>query len=192
MTDPPDVRGTALLIAEAKNPSAPALMWIYAPVIRRVRKLVPADVNDHFLDTDFTYADLGYIRVHDRYKLVGEAEVKGAKVYKVEEKIPHEEWYYSRVVMSIDERTSLPVQRDYYDTSGALWKTESLDNVTEIDGVPTVLHAIMKDVQSQTSTELTISEVRYDVEVPDSVFEPYKLAQLVDHPLWQSAKPPAK
>jgi len=192
MTEPPDVRGTALLIAETQDPSKPAVMWMYAPVIRRVRKLIPADAYDHFLDTDFTYADLGYVRLHEHYKLLGEADVNGVKRYKVEEKIPREEWYYSRVVMSIDERTMLPVQRDYYDASGTLWKTESLDNITEIDGVPTVLHAVMKDVQAQTSTDLTISEVRYDVDVPDSVFDPYKLGQLVDHPLWQPIAPAAK
>jgi len=187
MMEPPDVRGTALLMIEPHDPSQPSVAWLYSPVIRRARKLVPIDAYDHFLDTDFTYADLGYVRLHDRYKLLGEAEVNGTKAYKVEEKIPREEWYYSRVVTYIAEGSKLPLQRDYYDPAGALWKTEAFDQITTIDGVPTVLHAVMKDVQAKTSTDLAVSEVRYDVEVPDAVLDPQQLSQLADHPLWRAA-----
>jgi len=187
MTEPQDVYGTAMLIAEPNDPSQPSTMWIYSPVIRRVRKLVPIDVYDHFLDTDFTYADLGYVRLHDRYTLLGEVEVKGAKAYKVEEKVPHDEWYYSRVVTYIAASNKMPLQRDYYDPAGALWKTETFDGTTDIDGTPTVLHALMKDVQGHTSTDLAVSEVRYDVDVPDSIFDPMKLGQLADNPLWKGA-----
>jgi hypothetical protein len=188
MIDPPDVRGTAMLLVESKDSGQPSVMWIYSPVIRRVRKLLPIETYDHFLDTDFTYADLGYVRLHDQYKVLGEAEVKGVKVYRLEETFAPGEWYYSRVVTSIAADSKLPVQRDYYDRAGALWKTETLDHLASIDGIPTVLHAVMKDVQAQTSTDLVVSEVRYDVDVPDAVFEPMKLGQLADHPLWKAGK----
>lgn len=191
MTEPPDVRGTAMLILEPNDATKQSEMWLYSPVIHRVRKLVPVDIYNHFLDTDFTYADLGYVRLHDRYTLLGEAEVKGVKAYKVEEKIPHDEWYYSRVVTWIAADTKLAVQRDYYDAAGALWKTETLDGITNINGIPTVLHAVMKDVQTNTSTDLTVSEVRYDVDLPDSAFDPRNLGELADHPLWKPAGPPA-
>ena len=191
MTEPPDVRGTALLIAEPKDPSTPSVMWLYSPVIRRVRKLIPIDAYDHFLDTDFTYADLGYVRLHDRYKYLGQADVNGTKTYKVDEKIPQEEWYYSHVVTYVSAVNKLPLKREYYDPAGALWKSEVFDHLTDIDGTPTVLHAMMNDVQAQTSTNLVVSEVRYDVDVPDSVFDPMKLGQLADHPLWQPVAAPA-
>ena len=45
----------------------------------------------------------------------------------------------------------------------------------------------MKDVQAQTSTELTVSEVRYDVDVPDALFDPQQMGQLADSPLWRGA-----
>ncbi len=191
MTEPQDVRGTAMLTLEPSDASKQSTMWLYSPVIHRVRKLVPNDIYDHFLDTDFTYADLGYVRLHDRYTLLGEAKVNGVRAYKVDEKIPQDEWYYSRVVTCIAADNKLPVQRDYYDAAGALWKTVTFDSITNIDGTPTVLHVLMKDVQAQTSTDLTVSEVRYDVEIPDSVFDPRNLGQLADHPLWKPVVPPA-
>lgn len=188
--EPRDVRGTAFLMTEPQDPGKPSIMWVYSPVIRRIRKLLPIEVHDHFLDTDFTYADLGYVRIHERYKLLGEAEVKGVKAYKVEETIPRDEWYYSRVVTYITASNKMPLQRDYYDPAGALWKTVVFDTITDIDGVPTVLHAVMKDVQAGSSTDLAISEVRYDVDVPDAVLDPLQLGKLADNPLWQ-APPPA-
>lgn len=191
MMEPLDVRGTAMLIAEPKDPTKPSIMWIYSPYIRRVRKLVPIDANDHFLDTDFTYADLGYVRLHDTYKYLGKADINGVKADKIDEKIPQEEWYYSHVITYIAEANKLPIKREYYDPAGALWKTEVFDNVTDIDGSPTLLHAQMKDVQAQTSTDLAVSEVRYDVDVPDSIFDPMKMGQLADHPLWQPVAVPA-
>jgi hypothetical protein len=191
MTAPLDVRGTAMLIAEPQDPSKTSILWLYSPVIRRVRKLIPIDAYDHFLDTDFTYADLGYVRLHDRYKYGGEANVNGIKAYKVDEKVPQEEWYYSRVVTYVAEGNKLPLKREYYDPAGALWKSEVFDNIIDIDGSPTVLHAKMTDVQAQTSTDLVVSEVRYDVDVPDSIFDPMKLGQLADHPLWQPVAAPA-
>ncbi len=190
VTEPADVLGTAMLMIEPQDPTKPSTMWMYSPVIRRVRKLIPIEAYDHFLDTDFTYADLGYVRLHGRYTYLGEAEVKGVKAYKVEEKIPRDEWYYSRVVTYIAAGNKMPLQRDYYDPAGALWKTERFDTITDIDGVPTVLHAVMKDVQSGTSTDLAISEVRYDVDVLDSVLDPQQLSKLADSPIWQT--PPAK
>jgi hypothetical protein len=95
------------------------------------------------------------------------------------------------VVTYIQEGNKLPIKREYYDPSGALWKVEAFDNITDIDGSPTVLHALMKDVQAQTSTDLVVSEVRYDVDVPDAIFDPLKLGQLADHPLWQPVAAPA-
>ena len=40
MTEPPDVRGTAVLLVETADPSKPPLMWLYSPVIHRLRKVL--------------------------------------------------------------------------------------------------------------------------------------------------------
>lgn len=183
---PPDVRGTAFLVSESKSKRGPSAMWIYSPVIRRVRKLIPIDAYDHFMDTDFTYADLGFVRLHDHYKFLGVEEHAGVKAYKVQETVPQEQWYYSRVITWIAVANKLPLEQDFYDPAGALWKTELFDTVTDVDGVPTILHIQMKDVQAKTSTDLMVSDVRYDVDVPDSIFDPTKLGTLADHPLWKA------
>jgi len=79
----------------------------------------------------------------------------------------------------------LPLQRDFYDAAGALWKTETFE-VSTIDGVPTPIRIEMKDLQGKSSTELQISAVRYDGEIPDEVFDPLQLPVVANAPVWQA------
>jgi len=43
----------------------------------------------------------------------------------------------------------------------------------------------MKDVDDKTSTELTLSEVDYDADIPDAIFSPKELLNVETHPIWQ-------
>jgi hypothetical protein len=186
MVAPASIKGTAFLIHEPTDKSKRAVVWTYAPTINRVRRLAPIEAYDHFMDTDFTFADLGFVRVHNQYTLIDEEERDGVKAFKIEEKIPAEQMYYGRVVTWVNAANHLPIAREYYDGANALWKTEHFDAATAIEGVPTVLHIQMKDVQAGTTTNLTVSDVRYDVPVPDSIFDPQQLGKLADHPFWNA------
>src|SRR5688572_18000837 len=57
--DPETIHGNALLVWEKAG--EPDAMWWYPPALRRVRKLVPVENYQSFMDTDFTYADLGFV-----------------------------------------------------------------------------------------------------------------------------------
>jgi hypothetical protein len=103
---------------------------------------------------------------------------------------PQERAYYSRVVTWVAADSLLPLQRDYYDVAGALWKTELFEQVSVIDGVPTPLRIRMNDVQAGTSTEINVSEVRYGVDIPDAVFDPEHLPQVAVHSLWEGYSTP--
>jgi hypothetical protein len=185
LLEPADLLGTAFLVAESKDPTKPTTTWIYIPAIRRVRKLIAIDTYQHFLGTDFTYADLGFVRQYKNYRLLGKEPHAGVTAYKIEEKLPPDQMYYSRVITWIAPSTMLPLESDFYDPAGMLWKREIYDSVSTIDGVPTVLHVQMTDLESNTSTDLNVSQVQYDVPVPDSLFDPQHLPHLADDPVWQ-------
>ena len=84
----------------------------------------------------------------------------------------------------------MPLQRDYYDVAGTLWKTEHFE-VSTIDGVPTPIRIQMQDLLAKSTTEFEISTVRYGVEIPDALFDSQKLAAAADSPVWQAAGPQA-
>jgi outer membrane lipoprotein-sorting protein len=184
LLEPAELKGNAYVISEPKD--KPSVVWLYAPFLRRIREFTTVDAYEHFMGTDFTFADLGFVRLHPQYRLLGEEEHGGKQTYKIEETVPKERAYYSRVVTWVDKGTLLPVQRDYYDPAGTLWKTETFE-VDTIDGVPTPVRIVMKDLQGKTSTEQRISEVRYGIDIPDAIFDPMKLPVVANSPLWQSS-----
>jgi len=184
---PKDLRGTALLVAERKSETFDA-QWIYLPALRRVRKIVTVGAYESFLGTDFSYADLGLVNMRDRsFKLLGEDTIGQRAAYKVEER-PASPWYYSRVVTWVAQDDNLPLRREYYDQENHLWKVEEVRSEANVDGTPTVLDIVMKDLEANTSTELQVSEVQYDVQVPDNLFDPARLSAISEHPLWPKAK----
>jgi Outer membrane lipoprotein-sorting protein len=134
----------------------------------------------------FTYADLGFARLHPQYRLLDEEDHGGRKTYKIEESVPTERAYYSRVITWVSKDSLLPIQREYYDVAGTLWKTETFEEAT-IDGVPTPIWIQMKDRQGKSSTKIRVSEVRYNVEVPDPLFDPATLPIAASSPGWQNS-----
>ena len=153
---------------EPKDPTQGTVVWMYMPFLRRVRKVVGIGSYEHFLGTDFTYADLGFVRSHKHYKLLGTKQHAGTNAYELQEKPPGADSFYSRIVLWIAQTNLLPLERDYYDPAGLLWKTETFDSVSVIDGVPTVLHVQLKDLEGKTSTDLD------------------RLPGLADDPLWKA------
>jgi len=183
MLKPQSVKGNTYLFWEPEKQQN-FITLFYSPFLRRVREFLPVELYDRFLDTNFTYADVGFVRFHEHYKLLGEEEHAGVHAYKVVEELPHERSYYSHIYIWVAADSFLPLQRDYYDTGGRLWKTELFKEVVTINNVPTPLLIQMKD-RDGFSTDLKVTEVKYDVEIPDELFNPNLLSKAVDSPLWQ-------
>lgn len=182
MLEPESIRGNTYLFRERDK--QPNFTLIYLPFIRRVRELLPVELYDRFLDTDFTYADLGFVRLHGNYKLLGEENFAGVRAYKVEESFLHEGSHYSRIIIWVAADSFLPLQREYYDTEGKMWKTEQFKEVVTINNIPTPLLIQMKD-RDGNSTELKVTELQYDVKISDELFDPNQLPKAVDSPIWK-------
>jgi len=184
--DPADLRGIGYMVFEPKDQSKPTIMWTYEPFIRRVRKIIAVDNYEHFLGTDFTYADLGFsfMRSKKNVRLVGVEPHAGTAAYKVEEKFSSSQMFYSRIVTWIAQSTMLPLESDYYDPTGRLWKKETFDSVATINGMPTVMHVQMKDLEAGTSSDINLTEVQYDAALPDTLFDPDHLPKLSDSAEW--------
>ena len=96
---------------------------MYVPAIGRIRKLVTPEAFTAFLNSDFTFADLGFVDLRAAYTLVGTEDVSGKKAYRVQA-VPKQQWYYTKIVTLVDAGTFMPIERSYYDVAGQLWKTQ--------------------------------------------------------------------
>jgi outer membrane lipoprotein-sorting protein len=177
---PPDVKGFALLIQERRKETSDR-QWLYLPYLRRVREILPLGTFETFLGTDFTTADLGFVDLRQRtFTLLGEEKLGNAQTYRVQETLKDPR-YYSRIVTWIATDSMLPLQREYYDVADRLWKVERYENAT-VQGVPTPVRISMEDKQTGNSTELRASNVQYDVQIPDQLFDPARLPNTVQQP----------
>lgn len=182
MLEPEGARGITYLFWERQNRLD---KWVYLPFIRRVREIKGIQTYDHFLGTEFTVSDIGLIPIPEACELVEVTEHAGVKAYKVEEKVLGG-LYYSRIITWITTNSFLPLQRDYYDIAGRLWKTAFFKEVTTIDKVPTPLLIEMKDLQSGYVTDFKITNVVYDANIPDEFFDLKQLSKVANSPLWKA------
>ncbi len=180
---PASSRGIASLTIDG-NPAETAL---FVPSVRRVRTLVPRDGYESFLGSDFTYFDLGFVRRQDKYTSLGTDMRNGKEAWKIEQ-VPTSSWFYSKIVLWIDPTTLLPVERDFYSPAGELWKVQTFDKVVTIDGQPVALKTTMEDKQTGGTSTITISDLRFGVDVPDSLFERSGLPQAAAAPIWKGLK----
>jgi hypothetical protein len=177
---PASARGIASLTIDG----TPAETALFVPSVRRVRTLVPRDGYEAFLGSDFTYFDLGFVRRQDKYTSLGSENRNGKDAWKIEQ-IPTSSWYYSKIVSWIDPTNMLPIERDYYSPAGDLWKVETFDKVVTIDGQPVALKVTMEDKQTGGTSTINVSNLRFGVDLPDTLFQRAGLAQAANAPVWK-------
>lgn len=182
---PADQKGTAYLLREVpKQPHDEE--WVWLPAVRRVRKILPVESSRSFLDSDFTLWDLGLVDVRATYTFLREETHDDVRAFVIQE-VPagaQGTWYYSRVVTWLAADSSMPLERQFFDPAGVLWKVEKIQQVTTINGAATPLKLRMEDRQTGSSTDITVSDVRYDVDLPDALFDPAHLRDAAASPLW--------
>ena len=185
---PPDLRGMAYLIQDAPaSPNNVVSVWL--PAIGRVRNLVSPEAFSAFLNSDFTYADLGFTSLRSTYTVEGEDTVAGKRVFRIQA-VPPERWYYTRIVTTVAADTFLPIERKFYDPANELWKVERFEGVSTINGVPTVLKTSMDDVQAKSVSTIAVTDLQYGATVPDALLEPDGLPLAATSPIWTSLNAP--
>ena len=86
---------------------------------------------------------------------------------------PHE--VYSRKVTWIRQDSDTGVYCEFYDKLGKLHRVMTVTDLQKVEGFWTVMKMEMKNVQSGHSTQITVSEPKYDIKVDKSLFTVAKL-----------------
>lgn len=169
--EPADVAGTGLLTLDA--PGQESAQWLYLPALKKERRISGSRQGGQFVGSDLYFEDLRDRRVElDRHRLIGAEEFQGAPC-QVLESIPTkpDNSAYSQRISCIHPETFLPLKIDFYEGGKASpTKRFTVSRIKPIQGYWTVLDSTMTHLPSGHETRLQVETVKYDQNLPDTLF----------------------
>jgi len=169
--EPKRAKGQAILMLNYADD-----IWMYFPRTKRIRKLATNSKSQKMEGSDFSYEDTGasdaFIEDFSSKKL-GSEKKEGYDCYKIEMlKKEGIESGYSHLIMWIIKDNFYPIAINYYDAENPklLLKTLIQYDIKEIDGTPTAMKMVMYNKQENSQTSIEMLEVKYNIELDDSLF----------------------
>lgn len=176
--DPPDLRGTSLLVFQRRDRHDD--VFLYLPAFERTRRISSAQRSDAFFGTDFTYEDLEpkQAKSYTARSLGIELTSDGRRIRLVEAR-PRStgDSQYDRTIYAIDPETHVVRLTEYF-RQDSLWKRLETDisSVEEVDGRHLPFRAKMSNVRRGTQTLIETESYEIRGGIPDSLFTQTNLA----------------
>ena len=162
-TEPPEVRGVALLIVN--HPDRASDQWMWIPEIGRERRVALQDRSTRFFGTDFTFEDLEERDVDQyTYRLIGEEQ--GA--WKIESK-PEKSSQYTHSYVWIRKSDYAFARIENYKAS-QLVRELDYSEIRMVEGIPTAHKLEMHDIGRNSRTVLVTEKLRYNVAIAEDRF----------------------
>ncbi len=165
---PPDVRDTVFMVWKHVALGESDDRWFYLPDLDLVKRIAASDERSSFVGSHFFYEDVsGRSTNEDTHELVETTDT-----YFVLDNRPKQPDMveFSHYKMWIHRDTFLPIQTDYYDKRGEVYRRYKVLNVSEIQGYMTVTKSKMSDLRTGGHTTIEYNDVSYDVVLPKDIF----------------------
>ena len=160
-TEPAEVKGVALLIAN--HPDRASDQWMWTPAIQRDRRIALQDRSTRFFGTDFSFEDLEERDVDQfEYRMLGEEAIDGAACWKIESKPGSRKTsQYTSSILWIRKDTYAFAQIENYIKREVVRRLvyQKLENVQNI-WTARVLEMI--DLRRNSRTILTLEKLAYN------------------------------
>ena len=174
--EPSDVRNARFLIIQ-KEPRND--MYIYMPGLFKVRKITSKRISGSVLGTDFSYEDYErlYGLLHDmKAEQYPDDTLDGRPVYVVNS-YPDETSGYTKIATFIDQQTCVTLKVDMYESGHRLRKSMVIDpaDIKPVGNIQVPRALVMRDLRDKTETRLVIEDIRIDVPLDETLFDPKQL-----------------
>jgi outer membrane lipoprotein-sorting protein len=173
---PPDVRRMVFMVHKHTALDKDDDRWLYLPSLDLVNRIAASDKRTSFVGSDFLYEDVsGRGLEEDTHEL---AEVTDE--FFVVKNLPKDpaSVEFKFFTVRIDRKTYLPVRMEFFDKADTLYRTiESLkvepikakEGDKEAEYITTT-ESVVKDLKSGSMTEMTFSNVQYNIGISDDIF----------------------
>ena len=159
-------------------------MWQYVPKINRIIKIPPSMRLQSWMGSNFTNDDLvreSSIVFDYTHKLLAEEEFDAGSAYQLELTAkPDAPVTWHRIVYWIRKEDFIPLRAEYFNERGERIRTMSFSDIREMNG--RVLPAVMtleEDKNPGHSTSLELFDVKFDVNIKESVFSQQNLKRSI-------------
>jgi hypothetical protein len=158
--DPPDVRGTTLLIHE--NRDGDDDQWLYLPALRRSRRIASSNKSSSFVGSELAYEDLAPNEVtKHEYKYLREETLDGVPVWVIESVPRFKDSGYSRRELFVRKDNHQMARVNCYDRKGQLLKVGRWDGWWKVMDKRWRARSLrIENVQSGKSTILEAVDVK--------------------------------
>lgn len=151
-----------------KHPGGNDDRWLYLPALDLVKRIASSDKRTSFVGSDFFYEDVsGRNLEDDHHELVSTDE----NYYVIKNTpVKPDSVEFSYYTMYIHKETFLPIQTEYYDKNGVLYRTNKTLKVDTIEGFPTVTKSSMENLKTKNTTVMEYSKVGYNLGLPKEIY----------------------
>jgi outer membrane lipoprotein-sorting protein len=163
---PADVRNTAFLVKKHTNKDDDR--WLYLPGLDLVKRIAASDERTSFVGTHFFYEDIsGRHPSEDRHELLETTSTE----YVVKSTPKSTKGVeFAHYTLRIDKKTFLPSKIEYVNGQGKVYRRIETVKVDTIGGIPTITRLKVSDLESGGYTLSDVSNVQYDLGIPDDIF----------------------
>jgi outer membrane lipoprotein-sorting protein len=165
---PADVRKMVYLVHKHTDKAKDDDRWLYMPSLDLVKRIAASDKRTSFVGSDFLYEDVSGRSLDDDTHELIETTDKLFVVKNVPKNPDTVEFGYYNV--SIDRKTYVPVKMEFYDKKNKLYRIIESKKIEEIQGFTTVIKSIVSDLKTGSKTEMEFSNVKYNINLKDSIF----------------------
>lgn len=172
---PSDVRDSAFLVYDRHG--ADDLRWLYLPAIGQVRQLSAQSNRQSFFGSDFVYEDLtNRDPDQDTHKLIATQKVNDWECWVVESTPKNTRGLDFATYRSwVWKTANLIVRQEFYDSAGKVVRSGQVQSVQKVQDIWGWHQGTMTNPKTGSATKLELSDVHYNVDIPDERFSDSQL-----------------
>ncbi len=176
-TEPPEVKGVALLIHNHSDRASD--QWMWRPQIGRDQRVALQDRSARFFGTDFSFEDLEERDVDQfDYKLIGAESMDGADCWKLDSRPKQtKNSQYTNSLIWIRKDNYVVAQIEAFNKSG-LARRIQYGAIENVQGHWTARRLEVLDLKTKSRTILKLEKLRYDVPLSEADFTLQALRRL--------------
>lgn len=165
---PTDVRRMVYMVHKKTDLDKDDDRWLYMPSLDLVKRIAASDKRTSFVGSNFLYEDVSGRNLAEDTHVLVETNEKYYVVKNTPKKPETVEFNYFTV--AIDKKTFIPMKMEFYDKKDKLYRVIESVKVEKIQDLYTVTKSVVKDLNTESQTEMVFSEVKYNIGLDDSLF----------------------